>query len=44
MFFEKTGRGAGRFDFDKWLNEQGWYKKFISFKISKAIKGQKHRK
>lgn len=23
MFFEKTGRGAGRFDFDKWLNEQG---------------------
>ena len=23
MFFEKTGRGVGRFDFDKWLNEQG---------------------
>ena len=23
MFFEKTGRGAGLFDFYKWLNEQG---------------------
>ena len=23
VFVQKTGRGAGQFDFDKWLNKQG---------------------
>ena len=23
MFIEKTGKGNGAFDFDKWLNKQG---------------------